>query len=152
MDVLMFNQIPSAFPQIKGAGQFATKSSPHLLGRILTILPSRLMPSLTVILYFAFIFLGNALLLLLLTTLLLSKKLPQRTNHFLTNVFITNYLATIPPSLLFISGHFNDNVPDPPKTLCIIQSALVDGVVPMQETATILILRSEVAFKDIVLS
>ncbi|KIJ50789.1 hypothetical protein M422DRAFT_245456 [Sphaerobolus stellatus SS14] len=48
--------------------------------------------------------------------------------------------------------HFNDNVPDPPKTLCIIQSALVDGVVPMQETATILILRSEVAFKDIVLS
>ncbi|KIJ52235.1 hypothetical protein M422DRAFT_776352 [Sphaerobolus stellatus SS14] len=94
------------------------------------------MASAATILFFLFVFLGNAVMFLLLITLWVCKQLPQRNNPFLINVLITTYIATLPPMLLLFSGHFNHA---PPMTLCLIQAILLNGLAPMFGTAMLIL-------------
>ncbi|KIJ32403.1 hypothetical protein M422DRAFT_265730 [Sphaerobolus stellatus SS14] len=73
------------------------------------------------------------------TTLLAStiKSIPQRKNLYLVNFLITTYLATFPPSLLLITGNISEL--QPPKLLCISQVVLMDGIVPMFQTALLIL-------------
>ncbi|KIJ46476.1 hypothetical protein M422DRAFT_250068 [Sphaerobolus stellatus SS14] len=94
-------------------------------------------PSGEILVYFSILFLGNILLSLLILTLLFSKSVPQGKNIYLLNFLITTYLATLPPSLLLITGNIYE--PYPPKALCLFQAVLMDGLAPMFEVAFLIL-------------
>jgi len=79
---------------------------------------------------------GQWSLFALLVTFASVKSMPQRNNPFLINLILTTFLATIPPCLLFYTGH-QDGVP--PHGLCLVQSVLMDGVAPMFGTALLVL-------------
>ncbi|KAF8478753.1 hypothetical protein JB92DRAFT_1839392 [Gautieria morchelliformis] len=75
---------------------------------------------------------GQWCLVLLLITYACATRLPQRSNPYLVNFIVTTFVATIPTSLLFYTGHLYSAIP---SSLCLAQAALVDGVSPMFATA-----------------
>jgi len=92
------------------------------------------------ILWIAFFMLGQGTLFILLCTLLFVRSLRARQNPFLINLLVVTFLSTFPPTLLFITGHSNNNSP---KKLCLTQAALMDGLFPMITVAfTMLILKT----------
>jgi len=86
--------------------------------------------------WITFALVGQFSMLLLLGTFLFVKSLPQRKNPFLINFLLTTFLATIPPCLLFYTGH-QDGVP--PHWLCLVQAVLMDGVAPMFGVALVVL-------------
>jgi len=81
------------------------------------------------ILWLTFDILGQLALFLLLSTFVLVKSLRQRSNPFLINFLLTVLLGGFPPYLLIFTGDIMNK--DPPKSICLVQSVLMDGIPPM---------------------